>query len=66
MAIKDDNRSTYYNFLDKLRASAVTNMFGAAPYLQEAFPHLSIKEAREILSDWMAQFGKADEGDKDE
>jgi len=27
----------YYNYLNDLRDSGVTNMFGASPYLQEEF-----------------------------
>ena len=45
-------------YLDSLRESGITNMFGAAPYLQPAFPELSIKESREILSEWMRTFGE--------
>ena len=42
----------YYDYLDDLRASGVTNMMGAGIYLQEDFD-LSKKEARAILQDWM-------------
>jgi len=48
----------YFQFLDNLRKSGVTNMFGAAPYLQEAYPELTREEAREILIKWMQSFGK--------
>jgi len=48
----------YYDFLDGLRESGVTNMFGAAPYLQREFPELDSRQAREILLDWMENFGK--------
>ena len=39
-------------FLNNLRESGVTNMFGAAPYLQEEFD-LSRQEAKEVLLEWM-------------
>lgn len=42
-------------FLDNLRESGVTNMFGAAPYLVDRFG-LDVKEARAILSEWMENF----------
>lgn len=42
-------------FLDKLRDSGKTNMFGAAPYIQSEFG-LDKKEARDILSQWMKSF----------
>jgi hypothetical protein len=43
-------------YLDSLRASGVTNMLGAAPYLIWRFPDLNQKEAREILKQWMETF----------
>jgi hypothetical protein len=43
-------------FLNDLRDSGTTNMFGAARYLVEEFPELSKQEARAILSEWMASF----------
>ena len=45
----------YKEFLDDLRESGVTNMFGAAPYLEEEFG-LEKREARAILSQWMREF----------
>lgn len=47
-------------FLDELRESGETNMFGAAPYLREEFPDLSKQEARDIVAEWMRTF-KEDE-----
>jgi hypothetical protein len=47
----------YFEYLDLLRESGVTNMFGAAPYLAEAFD-LSKSEARSILAEWMNSFNK--------
>ena len=45
----------YYAYLDRLRHSSVTNMYGARPYLQQAFPELANdpKRASEILRAWM-------------
>jgi hypothetical protein len=45
--------------LNDLRESGKTNMFGAAPYLSEAFG-LSKSEARKILVEWMQNFGQED------
>jgi hypothetical protein len=42
----------YYDFLDGLRESGTTNMFGATPYLKKAFK-LKEEQAKEILLDWM-------------
>ena len=46
-----DNQK-YYNFLNSLRDTGVTNMFGAAPYLVDVFG-VSNAEAKEILLQWM-------------
>ncbi len=42
-------------YLDELRESGVTNMFGAGSYLQEEFD-LDRTAARKILSYWMQTF----------
>ena len=42
----------YFAYLNALRESGAINMFGAAPYLQEAFS-LSRAEARDIVLKWM-------------
>jgi len=50
----------YYDYLEALRKSGVTNMFGASPYLEEEFG-LSATEARKILLDWMHNYEKYSE-----
>lgn len=47
----------HLRFLDALRSSGVTNMFGATPYLIEAFG-MSRLEGRTILAYWMETFGR--------
>ncbi len=47
----------YYQFLDDLRESGVTNMYGAGAYLEEEFG-MSAKEARTVLKQWMRSFSK--------
>ena len=44
-------------YLDGLRESGVTNMFGASPYLQRAFG-LERKHASEVLGEWMRTFSE--------
>ena len=44
-------------FLNDLRDSGVTNMFGAAPYLQDEFG-LDKREARQVLANWMQSFSE--------
>lgn len=46
----------YYNVLEIIRQTGVTNMFGAAPYLREVFPELSKMESNEILCNWMENY----------
>ena len=47
----------YYQYLEELRASGETNMFGAPPYLQRDFD-LEKDEAREVLSSWMENYSR--------
>ena len=44
-------------YLDQLRDSGVTNMFGAGQYLEEEF-NLERSEAKSILLEWMKSFNK--------
>ena len=46
-----------HTFLNDLRDSGVTNMFGAAPYLQREFG-LDKREARQVLANWMQSFSE--------
>lgn len=50
-------RMKYWNFLDNLRQSGTINMFGAIPYLTKVFPELDKNTAREVLADWMGNYG---------
>ena len=52
---KHDEFIEYFEYLDELRDSGVTNMFGATPYLEEEFG-VSKREARVILKEWMRTF----------
>ena len=42
-------------FLDDLRESGATNMFGAAPYIVEEFG-VTRQEAKDLLLNWMQTF----------
>ena len=50
-------------FLNILRDSGATNMFGAVPYIKDEF-ELDSKEAKRLLMLWMANFN--DEGEYNE
>lgn len=52
-----DNK--YWIYLENLRKSGITNMYGAAPYLEKAFD-LEPAEARKILADWMSNYNPDD------
>ena len=41
-----------YTYLDELRESGATNMFGAGPYVESEFG-ISKKEAKEFVLGWM-------------
>lgn len=45
----------YYEFLEALRKSGQTNMFGAAPYLCSYF-EMDRVQAIQILSEWMQNY----------
>lgn len=47
----------YFDFLDDLRESGVTNMFGATPYLIEEFG-VDRPTARKILAEWIYSFSE--------
>ena len=46
----------HLRFLDALRESGQTNMFGAAPYIADLF-EIPMQQARNILTYWMRTFG---------
>ena len=48
-------------FLDELRDSGSTNMFGAAPYIVEEFG-VTRQEARDLLLNWMQTFEERHRG----
>lgn len=45
----------YIDFLNALRESGITNMYGAGEYLMDTFD-LPKAEARKILANWMSNF----------
>jgi hypothetical protein len=47
----------HLEYLDALRESGVTNMFGAGSYVENEFS-VSRREARDILMYWMQTFGQ--------
>jgi hypothetical protein len=46
-----------FEFLDDLRDSGVTNMFGARPYIMEEF-NIDLVDAGKLLSFWMNIHGE--------
>ena len=53
--ITPELEDSVFVFLDRLRESGVTNMFGAGTYVEEHFD-LSKKVAGELLIKWMTTF----------
>lgn len=49
------DKNEVFEYLDDLRESGVTNMFGATPYICQAF-NLPTAEARVLLFEWMETF----------
>jgi hypothetical protein len=52
---------TYYNVLEAIRKSGITNMFGASPYLKEFCQELSDKQSQEILCNWIHNYDALNE-----
>lgn len=50
-------KDKHLTFLDNLRVSGVTNMYGASPYVQSAF-RMSAERARATLVYWMQTFSQ--------
>lgn len=46
-----------FDYLDELRASGATNMYGARPYLVEEYPSHA-RYAVAVLSAWIATFDR--------
>lgn len=53
----------YWIYLENLRRSGATNMFGATSYLAHAFG-ISRQEAGKILADWMHYYNREDYSDE--
>ena len=53
----DETTLDHFEYLDELRESGVTNMYGAGSYLADEFG-LERRKAREVLSEWMRTFSK--------
>ena len=49
------SEDTMFTYLEGLRQSGVTNMFGAGPYLEREFG-LNRNEAKEVLLSWMKSY----------
>ena len=56
----------YWLFLEQLRRSGATNMYGAVPYLMVAFDELSQDDAKRILIDWMQNYNSDDYKEENE
>lgn len=51
------DKDEMFEYLDTLRDTGVTNMFGASPYLQQAFG-IDRREAKNVLMEWMKTYGQ--------
>jgi hypothetical protein len=53
--VEKASEDTMFTYLEGLRQSGVTNMFGAGPYLEREFG-LKRAEAKEVLLNWMKSY----------
>ena len=52
MENQETTKQEVFEYLEELRESGETNMFGAIPYIQEEFM-MERKRAKELLIEWM-------------
>ena len=57
----EEYKEEVFEYLDTLRDSGVTNMFGASSYVVDQFD-LGQKDATSILMEWMKTFGERHSG----
>jgi hypothetical protein len=55
--MKTVDKNAVFEFLDVIRESSSINMFGAAPYIVDAFG-VTRYEAKDLLLEWMQTFGQ--------
>lgn len=55
--MKTIDKNAVFEFLDVIRESGSINMFGAAPYIVDAFG-VTRYEAKDLLLEWMQTFGQ--------
>lgn len=48
----------HLTYLDGLRESGVTNMYGATPYIQSEYPELTKEQTKGLLMYWLKTFGQ--------
>lgn len=59
-----DLEKRVFEYLNDLRNSGITNMFGATPYIESKFPEVTPVQSRKLLTCWMKNFNE--EGNYDE
>lgn len=56
-ATHDEFKEEVFSYLDELRESGITNMFGAGSYIEAQF-NISSSESSELLGEWMSNSGR--------
>jgi len=51
------DKTEVFEFLDALRQSGITNMFGAGPYVEDTFG-CDRRDARKLVIEWMQTFSE--------
>jgi|GEM_PF-3820152 len=58
-------QKVYFDFLDNLRESGLTNMYASGPPLREAFPELDKAQAREVFFEWVTHWATTENQDEE-
>ena len=63
--MEENELETYFSYLDQLRESGETNMWGATEYLEREFSELTANHnrSREILFAWMRHVEEAEDAE---
>lgn len=61
----DEFKNKVFGYLDKLRDSGATNMFGAGSFICDNFD-VSRKESGELLGEWMRTFPERHKDEENE
>ena len=55
-----EDKATSFVYLEAIRRSGITNMFGSAPYLHALRPELAMRDCTKLIGQWMKLYDSTD------